>query len=178
MALLVAKVRQGDPQAGAVLVGRYLKVAYAVALAIVRRPQDAEDIAQDSFIAAFEQLDTCRNPDRFGSWLLQIVRNRARNALERRQLRERHDVVSEEPFALPQTDTAGLREKLLAALDELPPIQREIVLLHDLGGWTHGEISQALELSDVNCRQHLFQARRKLRGMLADVKPVVEPPDA
>ena len=62
-----------------------------------------------------------------------------------------------------------LRDRLLAALARLTPVQREVVLLHDLDGATHAEIAEALGLSEVNCRQHLFVARRALRGELEEV---------
>ena len=59
-----------------------------------------------------------------------------------------------------------LRGHLLAALATLSSVQREVVLLHDLDGWTHAEIADALGISETNCRQHLFTARRALRAEL------------
>jgi RNA polymerase sigma-70 factor (ECF subfamily) len=69
--------------------------------------------------------------------------------------------------AAPMLGDVVLRTHLLAALAELPQVQREIVLLHDLDGWTHAELAEALDLSEVNCRQQLFGARRALRAALA-----------
>src|SRR5262245_63986837 len=84
---LVARALRGETAAFDVLVRRHLRAAYAVALAIVREPQEAEDVAQDAMVTAFERLETCREPERFAGWLLQVVRNRALNALERRRVR-------------------------------------------------------------------------------------------
>ena len=61
-----------------------------------------------------------------------------------------------------------LRRKLVAALEQLTPVQREVVLLHDLESWTHAEIARALEISEVMSRQHLFVARKAMREWLGD----------
>lgn len=172
IAALVARARTGDPAAAEALVRRHLRAAYVVALAILRRPHDAEDLVQDALIVAFERLDECRDPERFAAWLLQIVRNRARNARLRRRLADvfggRAERESETASIV--EEGAGLRDRLLRALDRLSAPQREVVLLHDLEGFTHGEIAAALGISEVNSRQHLFQARKVLRGLLQDEK--------
>ena len=61
-----------------------------------------------------------------------------------------------------------LRQGLILALEELTTVQREVVLLHDLEGWTHAEIAAAIEISEVASRQTLFVARHRLRETLAD----------
>ncbi|MGK7310756.1 MAG: RNA polymerase sigma factor, partial [Candidatus Longimicrobiales bacterium M2_2A_002] len=76
-ATLVARVLDGDRGAFEGLVRRYTRPAFAVAVGIVKEKADAEDVVQDAFIRALERLEDCRNPAKFGSWLLQIVRNRA-----------------------------------------------------------------------------------------------------
>jgi RNA polymerase sigma-70 factor (ECF subfamily) len=167
-AALVVRAQRGEADAFTALVRAYLRAAYSVALATVGRPADAEDVAQDAFLLAFERLDTCREPARFGGWLLQIVRNQGRNWLERRRLR---DVPAEDRAPEPvqqsgATEAAASRVPLLRALTLLGPVRREILLLHDLEGWTHPEIASALDISVVMSRQHLFLARRELRAHL------------
>lgn len=166
VAELVARARRGEASAFDQLVRRHLRAAFAVALAVLGRPADADDLAQDAFVIALERLGDCREPARFSGWLLQIVRNRALHALEKRKLRDPSDEVGEQATTATFGDVV-LRTHLLAALAELPQVQREIVLLHDLDGWTHAELADALDLSEVNCRQHLFGARRALRAALA-----------
>ena len=167
---LVSRARRGEPAAFDQLVRRHLRAAYAVALAVLGRPADAEDVAQEAFITALERLDDCRDPSRFSGWLIQIVRNRALNALERRRLRDATPPPAD--MAAPAGDEdVVLRAHLLAALAGLSPVQREIVLLHDLDGWTHSELAESLGLSEVNCRQHLFTARRALRAELSALAP-------
>jgi len=166
---MVVAAKHGDATAFTALVRAFLRPAYAIALSVLRRPADAEDVAQDALLVAFEKLDTCNEPRRFAGWLLTIARRRALNALGSRKVREAHakgdgtEVVSSARWP----DQVGLRERLLQALDQLSPLQCQVVLLCDLEGWTHAEVGTALGISELMSRQHLFNARRKLRGLLA-----------
>ncbi len=167
---LVRRAQRGEEAAFSALARAYLRAAYSVALATVGRPADAEDVAQDAMMLALQRIDTCREPERFGGWLLQIVRNQALNWLDRRRLRDvpAHDPLIETQGDAGSIESASLRGPLLRALSGLPPQRREIVLLHDLEGWTHAEISLSLQISEVNSRQCLFLARRELRAALGD----------
>jgi RNA polymerase sigma-70 factor (ECF subfamily) len=165
---VVARAQGGDARAFEAIVRQYLRPCYSVALAVLGRPMDAEDVAQEALITALERIGTCREPKLFRSWLFQIVRNQARNWRERRRLR---DVAPAEPHfepvhAGPGPDAMAFRFRLLEAMNMLGDTEREVVLLHDLDGWTHPEIAAALPISVVMSRQHLFQARRKLRAFL------------
>lgn len=166
VAALVRDAQAGDARAFTSLARVFSRAVYAVALAHLGRPADAEDIAQDALLVALAQISTCREPERFGAWLVQIARNRARNALARR----RHaDVPTDEPGEIAHhgdQERVVLKRALVAALDALSPVQREIVLLHDLDGWSHAEIGLALELTEEASRQHLSRARRALRDRL------------
>jgi RNA polymerase sigma-70 factor (ECF subfamily) len=165
---LVLRARRGEPAAFEELARRHLRTAYVIALAVLGRPADAEDVAQEAFVAVLERIDDCREPARFSGWLVKIVRNRALNALDKRRLRDAQPDV--EVAAPAGGGDVVARARLLAALARLSPVQREIVLLHDLDGWTHAELAGALGISEVNCRQHLFTARRVLRAELEEVR--------
>jgi RNA polymerase sigma-70 factor (ECF subfamily) len=174
-AVLVGAVRRGSREAAAELARRYLRPARAVALAILRDPAGAEDVCQDAFVYALERIDDCRQPARFGAWLMQIVRSRSHN--HRRDskagrsvaLEEAH-LVSREPPPDREAERAQLRERLLAALRELPEDRAAVLLLHDLEGWTHREIADRLELPPGTIRSHLHHARRRLRERLRELK--------
>ena len=169
---LVHRVRRGDHTAAARLLERYLRPSRAVALAVTGVEADADDACQEAFVAAMERIDDCRDPSKFGHWLFQIVRNRARNL--NRAAAARPTVALEESFqaggSSPQADAerAELRAGLLAALAELPEQHREVVLLHDLEGWKHREIGERLGLPEGTVRSHLHHARRRLRRILTD----------
>jgi RNA polymerase sigma-70 factor, ECF subfamily len=172
-ALLVARAKAGDGGAFAELARAFLRPAYAVALAVLGRPADAEDVAQEALVAALVKLETCREPERFAAWLLQIARNRAKNWRAHRGLREagREEARTGLPPLMSEPVDPGRRARLSEALAALSEAQREVVLLHDLEGWTHGEIGASLGLSETMSRQHLFNARKALRAMLAGDAP-------
>lgn len=179
-ASLVALARRADRSARETLVRRYLRPAYLAALAIVRNVADAEDLAQDGLMTAMQRLDQCREPDRFAAWLFAIVRHRALTHLARRGVRADRELDSwPEAESAPSTARAGevlARGHLLAALEQLSEPQRQVVLLHDLESWTHGEIAATLAISEVMSRQHLFVARRVLRDHLAAASTSTAPP--
>lgn len=167
---LVERSRLGDEEAFETLVRRYLRPANAVALAVVGEMADAEDVVQDAFIRALEQLDTCQ-PDRFAAWLMRIVRNRAISLHRKRKVRAAmplewaHDVSSRSNPAV-DAERAGTQEKLKEAIETLPERQREVLLLHDLEGWKHREIGDVLDMKEGTVRYTLFQARRAVRAQL------------
>jgi RNA polymerase sigma-70 factor (ECF subfamily) len=170
---LVARALTGDAPAYGALVSRYQRTAYALAFGVTRRHEDAEDAAQESFVVALERLDECRNPEKFGGWLMAIVRNRARNLVRRESLRTGEMLPASLASGLPgpdrETERSELRGRLSDALGELTEIQGEVVLLHDLEGWKHREIARVLEMPPGTVRSHLHYARKKLRELLGGV---------
>lgn len=167
---LVGEAKRGNSAAFETLVRRHYRSAFAAALALVGRAMDAEDVCQDAFVKALERLDSCRSPDKFRAWLLQIVRNRAHNYRDYQQIRTGKSLEDVSPPSdnNPEQDAARseLRGQLERALGQLTDIQRQVVLMHDLEGWKHQEIADALEMSTESSRQHLFVARKKLRQEL------------
>jgi RNA polymerase sigma-70 factor (ECF subfamily) len=166
---LVIQAQRGELGAFDALARRHLRVAYTLALAIVGNPSDAEDAAQDALVRALERIDTCRNPAAFRAWLLQIVRHQCHTLGRRKRLAPKPtgdgELEAGDPTGL-APDAHTMQRPLLASLRRLAEHEREVVLLHDLEGWTHAEIASALEISVVTSRQRLFQARRKLRESL------------
>jgi RNA polymerase sigma-70 factor, ECF subfamily len=167
-AVLVERALRGNAAATEQLVRRHLRAAVAVALAVVGDPFEAEDVAHDAFVLAFQRLETCREPERFAGWLMQIVRHRALNTvLKGKARRASVDALpAKEEAGAPEASRLALRQALAAGLDQLTDTQREVVLLHDLQELTHAEIAAALQISEVMSRQHLFQARKALRTIL------------
>lgn len=167
---LVRRARAGDDRAFGELVDRYSRPAYAVALSVTRQHEDAEDAVQESFLVALERLEECRNPDRFVGWLMTIVRNRSRNLVRRESIRRTEEIPERASTDRPAPDRATergeLRDLIEEALGELPEVQREIVLLHDLEGWKHREIADRLEIPSGTVRSHLHYARKALQEIL------------
>jgi RNA polymerase sigma-70 factor (ECF subfamily) len=170
---LVVRSRAGDAQAFSEIVRRYRRAAYLVAWGITGSHEDAEDAAQESFLVAMDRLDECREPARFAGWFMTIVRNRAKNLLRREKVRESETITpalaSGDPGPERVTEQKLLRERLQDALRGLPPVQREVVLLHDLEGWKHREIAERLGMPSGTVRSHLHFARKALRDRLGDL---------
>ena len=169
--LLVQRALEGDADAIERLVRAHLGAAYAVALGVTGDPDDAQDVVQDAFANVLGRLAECRNPATFSGWLIQIVRNTARNRVRYRRVRaaapldEAHGArTGDDPSK--DAEREELRRRLTDALPELSQVQREVLLLHDLEGWKHREIAESLEIPDGTVRYHLFQARRRMRKIL------------
>lgn len=167
---LIARALGGDATSLDTLVRRHYRTAFSIALANTGNRADAEDACHDAFLRAAERLAECRDRDRFAFWLGAIVRNHARNMATRGFA---HRAAPLEPRAIAARDdpardaeVAELRGRLESALRSLSVTQREVVLLHDLDGWTHADIAAAIGTSEGMSRQHLFQARRRLREAL------------
>lgn len=167
---LVRRARGGDSRAFGALVERYQRAAWSVAWSVTGKREDAEDAAQESFIVALERLDELSDPGKFAGWLMTIVRNRSRNLVRRESLRKTDQVPESTSTSQPGpdrvTESRELGELLEEAMAELPDVQREIVLLHDLEGWKHREIAERLDLPSGTVRSHLHFARKALRKTL------------
>lgn len=172
---LVHDALKGDEEAFGALVDRYAQRAYSVALSVTGSHHDAEDAAQEAFVVALERLEDCRDAARFGGWFLTIVRNRSRNLRRRESLRDGEAIPEGIPTTLEGPDHSAeseeLRGALRSALRQLPQLQREIVLLHDLQGWKHREIAERLEMPSGTVRSHLHHARKSLRRHLGSHGP-------
>jgi len=171
-ARLIERARRGDGAAFDALMRRHMRAAYAVALAQTGDRDDAEDVCQDAFVTALQRLDEVRRPEAFVGWLLQIVRNRAHNLRRHQKVRSALplDAAEEAPSRgrgpAAQAEDAELRGRLLEALEQLSPTQREVVMLYDVQGWSHREIASSVGTTEGAARVHLHHARRALRALL------------
>jgi len=174
-AQLVARARLGDAAAFDLLVRRYIRIAYTLARAITHDHHAAEDACQDACVRMLEHLHDCRSPARFAGWFFTIVRSAAQNLRRREHVRRAEPLDDVEVAAgdSPGRDAerSELRDRLGIALGSLADTEGEVVLLHDLEGWNHRAIARALGISEVNSRQLLFVARRKLRDALGKLHP-------
>jgi RNA polymerase sigma-70 factor (ECF subfamily) len=171
---LVRATLAGAQEAFGVLVTRYQRPAYLVALSVTGNPEDAEDVAQEAFLVALKRLEDNRDPDRFAGWLLTIVRNRARNLLRREKIRRTENLS---PDLSPGLGGPGedlnrweIREHVEQALEGLSEVRKEVLFLHDLEGWKHREIGARLGIPDGTVRSHLHFARKYLRERLTALR--------
>jgi RNA polymerase sigma-70 factor, ECF subfamily len=166
----IARSRNGDQQAFEALVQRYQKMIFALAYRMTGSLAEAEDLAQDTFVAAFQQLDSFRGESKFSSWLYRIATNRCLNWRQREARRERayeswgreREVAS---AAAPHTEALAVHvQQALLKLDEK---QRAAVVLTAYEGLNHAEAARVLGCSETTVSWRLFAARRKLKKWLA-----------
>lgn len=167
----VIAAQKGSEVAFAELVRLHQRRAYAVARAIVLSHEDAEDAVQDGFLHAFRALDRFRSDQPFGAWLNRIVANAALDLVRRRKVRDAEELP--ETVAMPFRDPGEadeLRRRLSQALTQLTARQRAVIVLHDVEGFTHGEIGSMLGIPEGTARSDLHHARAALRRLLKDVR--------
>jgi RNA polymerase sigma-70 factor (ECF subfamily) len=167
----VIAAQDGSDDAFAQLVRLHQRRAYAVARAIVLSHEDAEDAVQDGFLHAYRALDRFRSDQPFGAWLNRIVANAALDLVRRRRVRDADELP--ETVALPFRDpgeSEELRRRLGDALTHLTDRQRAVIVLHDVEGYTHGEIGSMLGIPEGTARSDLHHARAALRRLLHDVR--------
>lgn len=176
-ASLVRRALAGDVAALDVLLRRHARAAYLVALARLGEPADAEDACQEALVRCVEHLHDCRTPERFGAWLMQIVRNTSHNWREHLRVRATetlgdHLNLHGPPHADDRALRAELRAELWRALEKVTPVQREVVLLHDLEGMRHADVAERLGISTTMSRRHLSDARETLRASLSHYRTI------
>jgi RNA polymerase sigma-70 factor (ECF subfamily) len=178
LAALIARCRQGDPLAWEVLVRRYQSRVLAIADAYVGDREEARDLAQEIFLRVWRGLDACRETERFEAWLVRIARNASLDALRRRQARPpRQDLPVESAHALadpaPGADARwqddARRQLLLRALDELSPLNRELIILKEMQALPLEEIAELLQVPLGTVKSRASRARLELARALREL---------
>lgn len=178
---LLARAQAGDMSAFEALVGRHEEKVYGLALRMTRSEADAAEIAQDTFLSAYQHLSEFRGEAAFGSWVHRIAAN---NALMRLRRQKVVDIVSDDLASPEFTDRGSLAEApesdwskraddkiiedelgqaIQAATDALPEGYREVFLLKDVEGLSYEEISEMVGISVPAVKSRLHRARLALR---------------
>jgi len=161
---LVREAQHGSRSALADLYAGHWAGAHRAAYLVVHDAAAAEDIAQDAFLAAVDNLDRFDRRRAFAPWLHRIVINRAIDWARREALRRKADGPAMEPHAAAPRQELG--EELMAALAELPPEQRAVVVLRYLLEYTPGEIARMLELRRGTINSRLRRGLDRLGDLI------------
>jgi RNA polymerase sigma-70 factor (ECF subfamily) len=180
---LVHRARRGDLRSYDELVKRYQERIYATIYHMTSNHEDANDLAQDSFIKAFQALKSFKGGSTFYTWLYRIAVNKTINFLKQRKNRT-HMSLNDLDFnaehdpdlmALISENTprraaalTELQEKLNAALLKLSEPHRLVVVLHDVQGQSHEEIAKIMDCNIGTVRSRLFYARQQMQSYLTD----------
>ncbi len=176
---LAARVHAtGDTEAFSLLVTRYRGRLIALARRMLAgdHPDEAEDIAQETFVAAYDKRHTYRRGDPFRPWLYRIALNRCLDRLRARQRRPiprpwdevESAAAAASPGPLPRLLTDEREARLQEAVAALPPKLRAVFLLRHLDELSYDEIAVAAALPLGTVKTHLFRARALLREALRD----------
>lgn len=180
---LVRRARHGDLRAYDELVKRYQERIYATIYHMTSNHEDANDLAQESFIKAFQALKSFKGGSTFYTWIYRIAVNKTINFLKQRKNRTHMSLNDIDFNAEHDTDlialisdntprrAAGLTElqkKLNEALLKLSEPHRLVVVLHDVQGQSHEEIAEVMNCNIGTVRSRLFYARQQMQAELAD----------
>ena len=165
---IIERVLAGETEAFRLLVERYQGPLFGL-LGTLLPAAEREDIAQDTFLTAFDRLagyDAGRG--RFSTWLLTIGRNKALNHLQKRRPLPMADPPETADPVTPATrlDEDEWFRRLDAALDGLPPEQKAVFVLADVHGLSYEEIGAVEQTELGTVKSRLSRARRKLRALL------------
>ena len=170
----IGAVKNGDESAYAYLVTKYMKRVVSIAWGIVRNQDDAEDLAQEAFVKAFRTISRFKSGEPFGPWIYRIVTNLSLDLLKHRQRHRQEEVDPETPATRrDRADLPALQSELAqridAAIEMLPDMQRVVVRLHLVEGFSHSEIAAMTNISEGTVRSHLSLGRSKLKEQLRDL---------
>jgi RNA polymerase sigma-70 factor (ECF subfamily) len=174
MAELVAAARNGDREAFDELVRATYADTYTLAYRLTGNEEDARDVVQDAYLRAYRGIRRFRGDARFTTWLYRITANCASTYLGKR-LRNQHEeldddtpLVDSEASHDPEQQMAVSleRDRVAAALAELPPRLRSVVVLRDVYDLPHEAIAAELGITEAAAKVRLHRARKKLRERL------------
>jgi RNA polymerase sigma-70 factor (ECF subfamily) len=181
---LVTAAQRGDRDAFKTLFERYHRRAYALALGVVRHPDDAMDVVQEAFIKAHKYLDKFEGNASFYTWLYRIVMNLAIDHL--RKHRKVKPVELDENRIEPDGDEPLLprilggnpgqalmdkqiRTRIDQALEQLSENHRSVLVMRELEGLSYEDMAQAMSCSKGTIMSRLFHARRNMQKQLLDL---------
>jgi len=166
---IVRRVQAGDAEAFGWLVNRYSGRIYALAWAVVRDAQQAEDVAQETFIRAYEHIGGFRGASAFSTWLYRIAYNRAAGECRRRsfgRIDAESCAVAEEPSVERFDEETIVRMR--RALERLRPEERALVTLFYEEERSVVEIAQIMDLTQSNVKVRLHRLRERLRRYMEE----------
>jgi len=183
---LVRRAQAGDRNAFKVLFERYHRRVYAVALGVLKSPQDAHDVVQEAFVKVYKHLPDFQGASSFYTWLYRITMNLAIDQLRRRKTARQvdyddavgRDSQADDPTRIaPHVEASDpgkthsrkeLAGKIQAALATLPEYHQQVILLREVEGLSYEEIAKIMKVPKGTIMSRLFHARRKMQSALAE----------
>lgn len=168
---LVSQIKAGNSAAFASLIEEYQKKVYSVAYGIVRNPEDAMDIAQETFIRVWDRIGTWRGDAALSTWICRVASNLALDFLRKNKrvvpvedIEYGRDVV--QPSVEADVLNAEAKTELDRAVSQLPEEYRQLVVLRHTGDMSYQDMADLLGLSLSQVKNRLLRARQMLRERL------------
>lgn len=169
----------GDVNAFAILIDRYKNMVYTLCLRMMKTTEDAEEIAQDVFLKAFQKLGTFKGTSKFSTWIYSITYHRCLDALSRKRKQPTHyaaeinEEITEEKVSsiLEVIEAKELRGQLEACIQQLKEEDSFLVTLYYLEEQSLEEIAEMTGMTKNNVKVKLFRARKKLYTIMANQLP-------
>jgi RNA polymerase sigma-70 factor (ECF subfamily) len=162
LTVLVQAAQRGDRAAFGRLFGLFARTLHGILLTRLE-PADADDLVQDAFLVAMEQLPKLREPEKFGSWLIAIARNRSFDLLRRSA---RSEALPEEISVRESASASAEALRVMQIIREMPEAYRETLTLRLVEGMTGPEIAERTGLLPASVRVNLHRGMKALRERL------------
>lgn len=167
---LIARALSGDARAQGALYQEHVDRVYRLVFRLTGDEDQALEYTQQAFTRAFLRLSTYRGDASFATWLHRVAVNVTLSGL--RKARRSQEVEQKLQAVAPRSHSPRpgdpmLRQRIAEALDALPAVYRDAVVLHDIHGYTHDEIASILDIPSGTSKARLSRARARLRPMLA-----------
>ncbi len=168
---LVERAKGGDQVAFKRLYDANVDRIYRLTYRMAGSDDLARDFTQETFLRAWQRLDQFRGDAAFSTWLHSIAVSVSLNGIRKADRHRKRERSLEDAAHLARTRAEvepEVRERLQGAVDELPEMYRTVFLMHDLEGYSHGEIAETLGVAEGTSKARLFRARARLRASLGD----------
>ena len=184
---LVNRVRTGDQRAFKLLVERYQRKVYGVALGMLKDKEEARDVAQDAFIKVYRYLDHFKGDASFYTWLYRITVNICIDVMRKKGGKKNEHVEFDESIDMDTSEAnlgalgsrlgtnpqksalrRELAEKIEEALAQVPEKHRAILLLREIEGMSYEDLARTLDVPKGTVMSRLFHARMKVQKILSE----------
>jgi RNA polymerase sigma factor (sigma-70 family) len=170
---IIEACKKGNRQAQYELYQLYSKPMYNVALRIVQKRDDAEDVLQECFIDMFNKLDSWRGESSFGIWFKRIVVNRSINYIKKKKLNLVDEIkavnISEDEKEDDLEEITYSVEQVKAAMNELPDGYRIVFSLYNFEDYSHKQIAEELSITESTSKSQLNRAKNRMRELLNQI---------
>ena len=178
--ILIGKVLEGDTRSFERLVEKYKKRIYYLAYKMTRDHDSADELAQESFVKAYQAMSGFKPGYSFYTWIYRICVNLSINFLKRERQSVSADFLRDSGIAIDRSDESSQLERMIAseqaaivkeALNSLPPDQKAVFILKTYDDMSYEQMAEVMDCSIGTVMSRLFRARRKLKRALELAEP-------